>query len=208
MTLADQLQNALEESDGERSAAAFLKANPEIVRRCFYSVRGHCDYVLGEFPLGSQYKVDLTAITGASGSWESTFIELEPVRDKLVLKDGGYSERIRGAIKQIAEWREFISQRPNDFRTDLSRWARERDLLRRGELDDSDPCTLSGHRLSDVESYMTERFWIVSGRRSEITKKARGILNRMTRESNIFFASYDSFVDAAKVVDEVQSLKS
>ncbi|MEM7014203.1 MAG: Shedu anti-phage system protein SduA domain-containing protein, partial [Verrucomicrobiota bacterium] len=121
------LTEILKANSDEQSVAMFLRDNPEIVWQAYYSVRGHEDFVLAEFPVGSQYRIDLVALTGYSGAWEGNFIELEPISDSLVLADGTYSKRIRGAISQIGDWREYMKIHPHQFRSDLSRWAMKKD---------------------------------------------------------------------------------
>ncbi len=192
-----ELERILDENVDERAAAVFLRKHPIIMWRSFQSVRGHQDFVLAEFPFGSSFRADFVTLTGYSGAWEANYIELEPIQDRLVLANGTYSERIRGAIKQISDWREYQRVHLAAFRSDLSRWASQHDLLKFRSKSKSPPSTYSGHRLKDPESYMRETYWIVAGRRSEMSEQTRQTMNRLGRDSSIQFMTYDSSLDVA-----------
>jgi len=196
-----QLQTALESDHRERVAASFLSKHPEIVWSRFHNISGHAHFVLAEFPFGSQFRCDLITLVGYSGAWEGHFIELEPVGDQLVLKNGTFSERIRIAIRQISDWRNYIRLNLDSFHRDLSAWAKDRDLLQRYGPCEHDPCTMAGDYLKDPETFLRQQFWIVAGRRDNISLDSRKRLNRLAHDNDIHFTTYDSFLDVAKEID-------
>jgi len=45
---------------------------------------------------------------------------------------------------------------------------------------------------------MWDHFWIISGRRANLSQEIRGFMARQRSESDVFMASYDGFLDLAK----------
>ncbi len=156
-------------------------------------------YVLTEVSLGGDYYMDAVVLNGYSGAWEGFFIEFEPVGDKVFNKVGTPSARIKGAQKQIADWREYVRLNPTQFRRKLAKLCQTKDRLRAPEPD-AEPCTLSNHRLKDPESVMWEHFWIISGRRRQLSSEVRRLMARQKEEVEIFIGSYDGFLDVAKKI--------
>jgi type II secretory pathway pseudopilin PulG len=99
--------------------------------------------------------------------------------------------------KQIADWREYMRLNPTQFRRKLAKLCQTKDLLQSPEPD-VEPCTYSNHRLKDPESFMWEHFWIISGRRQNLSPSIRALMARQQHESKVFMASYDGFIDVAK----------
>jgi len=143
--------------------------------------------------------MDAVVLNGYSGAWEGNFIEFEPVADKVFNKDGTPTARIKGAMKQIADWREYMRLYPMPFRRKLARLCQTKDLLHDPEPN-VDPCTYSNHRLKDPESIMWEHFWIISGRRSQLSSDVRRLMARQRTESEVILQSYDGFLDVAKEI--------
>ncbi|MGD0260039.1 MAG: Shedu anti-phage system protein SduA domain-containing protein [Verrucomicrobiota bacterium] len=196
-TVANQLEQLLDTHKGERDVVRFLATHPWLLYHYFISRRGHCEYVLTEVSLGGDYYVDAVVLNGHSGAWEGYFIEFEPVGDKVFNKDGTPTPRIRSAQKQIADWREYMRLNPTQFRRKLAKLCQTKDLLHKPEPND-EPCTDSNHRLKDPESFMWEHFWIISGRRSQLSPDVRKLMARQKTEADIFIGSYDGFLDVAK----------
>ena len=141
--------------------------------------------------------MDAVVLNGYSGAWEGFFVEFEPVADRVFNKDGTPTARVRGAMKQIADWREHMRLNPFQFRRKLSKLCQTKDLLRTREPG-IEPCTFSNHKLKDPESVMWDHFWIISGRRANLSQEIRGFMARQRSESDVFMASYDGFLDLAK----------
>ena len=197
---SQELQQLLDTETGERKAVQFLAKNPALLRDYFISPRGHCQFVLTEVSLGGDYYMDAVVINGYSGAWEGWFIEFEPVVDPVFNKDGTPTARTRGAMKQIADWREYMRLNPTQFRRKLAKLCQTKDLLGDHEPE-WEPCTYSNHRLRDPESVMWERFWIITGRRADLSQEVRALMARQQSESRIHFGSYDGLVDLAKELE-------
>jgi hypothetical protein len=200
-TIENQLKHLLDVHTGERAVVKFLAANPGLLYHYFVNPRGHCQYVLTEVSLGGDYYMDAVVLNGYSGVWEGYFIEFEPVGDKVFNKDGTPTTRIKGAQKQIADWREYMKLNPAQFRRKLARLCQTKDLLNE-PAPNVEPCTFSNHRLKDPESIMWENFWIISGRRRQLSPDVRRLMARQNTEADIFIGSYDGFLDVAKQMNE------
>ena len=197
LSLSKKLEKLLNDETGERKAVQFLAKHPQLLRDHFISTRGHCQYVLTEVSLAGDYYMDAVVLNGYSGAWEGYFIEFEPVADKVFNKDGTPTARTKKALKQIADWREYMRNYPDQFRRKLAEYCQTKDLLRPPEPD-VEPCTLSNHRLSDHGSIMWENFWVISGRRDRLSKGVRALMARQKSESGVYMGSYDAFLDVAK----------
>jgi hypothetical protein len=136
--LADELTSLLDRTDGEREVAAFLKAHPILVLRALVRF-GDGSCVLSEFPLGTEYKTDFVVLAPFSGGWEIHFVELEPPTERLFNADGMMAKRLNKANSQIDSWRTFFTKNRDTVLHDLSRFAKERDLIR-GPRKDEPTC--------------------------------------------------------------------
>lgn len=196
---AQSLKHLLDTQNGERQVFQFLAKHPQVLCKYFVRQRGHCQYVLTEVSLGGEFYMDAVVLTGHSGAWDGYFIEFEPVADKVFNKDGTPSSRTKKAFKQIADWREHMRLNLVPFRRTLAKLCQTKDRL--GEQNPkSEPCTDSNHRLRDPETVIWEQFWIISGRRGNLSQEVRRLMSRQQTESNVFMASYDGFLDLAKKI--------
>ena len=196
-SLAQQLEKLLDVEKGERKVVQFLTKHPELFYQYCVNPRGHCQYVLTEVSLGGDYYMDAVVLNGYSGAWEGYFIEFEPVADKVFNKDGTPTARTKGALKQIADWREYIRLNPFQFRRKLAKLCKTKDLLREPEPN-VEPSTYSNHQLKDPESFMYEHYYLISGRRSQLPSRVRAFMARQRSEAHVFMSSYDGFLDLAK----------
>ena len=200
--LKKSLLQLLNSAKGEMAAAAFLKKNPNVVRWAFSGKGGHSTFVLADFPFGARFRADFVVILSYSGAWEVHFVELEPVSDIVITKDGKASKRFNGAISQIGDWREFIERNPGLVRKDLSDWCRKKDLL--GESDGSRPINFSGNLLGDPETFIDFGFHVVIGRRGRVMGEKRRKMNQY-RHGFFHVCTYDTFVDIAGNLEKASS---
>ena len=107
MSLKDELTEVFNQMSGEREIHAYLKKQPWLILSTFMNAGGHLNYVLPEFSLAGKHFADFVVMQSFSGGWNIAFIELEPVDEKPFIKNGSPSKRLRGAIKQIDDWRTF-----------------------------------------------------------------------------------------------------
>lgn len=188
---------ALGQSDGELAIAKYLKRNPILVLRAFGEFGNHSNYLLTEFRLGKSLRADFVLISGSSTGWEVNMIELEPVIDSLFNKDRTPTKRLRIAQKQIADWRDYERTDGASLRRQLADDTK-RDLLKFNS-DEGDPCTMSGQKLRDPESYVSYNYHIVIGRRADLSIQAQRLRSR--RDDRIKIATYDRIVDVATELD-------
>jgi len=203
-TTNQSLKCLVDSQKGERNVVQFLAKHPQLLRDYFLKVTGHCQYVLTEVSLGGELKIDAVVLNGHSGSWEGYFVEFEPVANKVFNKDRTPTARTKEAIKQIADWRQYIRLNPTEFRRKLAKLCQTQDRL--GQEDPKfEACTGSDHRLKDAETVMWEHFWIITGRRENLSQEVRGLMARQHTEMDIFMGSYDGFLDLAKAIPKQTS---
>lgn len=201
LSIAQRLQDLLDTQIGERKMVQFFTKYPSLLYGYFVNPRGHCQYVLTEVSLGGDHYMDAVVLNGYSGAWEGYFIEFEPVADKVFNKDRTPSARTKDALKQIADWRQYMRLNPTQFRRKLAKLCQTKDRLRKPEPD-VEPCTGSNHRLKDPETVMWDHFWIISGRRRNLSPEVRALMARQHTEARVFMGSYDGFLDLAKKFDD------
>jgi Domain of unknown function (DUF4263) len=191
---------ALGQSNGERSIARYLKRNPYLVLSAFGEFGNHGNYLLAEFGLGKAFHADFVILQGYSGGWRVDLVELEPVIDPLFNKDRTPTKRLRIAQKQIADWRDYERSNGTSLRRQLADATKDGDLIKRCS-DLGDPCTMSGQRLRDPDSFVDYRYHIVIGRRHLLSKDAQRLRCRSFRDDSIDIATYDRIVDVAAEFD-------
>jgi len=193
------LEMLLASEKGERNVVHFLGQHPQLLFHYFVNPRGHSQYVLTEVSLGGDYYMDAVVLNGYSGAWEGHFVEFEPIGDSVFNKDRTPSRRTKTALRQIADWREYMRLNPMQFRRKLAKLCQTRDLLRE-QQPNVELSTYSNHRLKDPETVMWEHFYIISGRRGRLSADVRTLMARQQTEARVFMTTYDGFLDLAKKV--------
>jgi hypothetical protein len=201
MTLRKGLLGVLVSSNGERAVMDFLTKHPELVRWSFCTPTGHGTYVVKEFPFGNHFRADLVVLDSDSGGWDVYFVELEPVGDSVINKDGTFSRRLNKAIAQVNEWKDYVRQYPHEVRRDLSFWLQKHDLLRLFG-DDEEIRKGDGDSVRDLVTFVQYHFFIIIGRRTEVRKDQRQRMNQLSIEMNTQIYTYDRFVEVASEVDK------
>lgn len=189
-------ESFLDQEKGERGISEKLLNAPQILYWTLSRGGGHDRYVFREFPLGSRFKVDFVVLNSYSGSWQVTFIELEPVGCRPFTKAGVPSARLSGALKQIEDWADYFSTHKEQVRSDLVLWAKQRDIL--GYSDRSEPCNFSGQFLADSSTYLSDHYTIFVGRRTMLEANEQKRKSRYTQRYNVEVASYDRMLDLVR----------
>ncbi|HFU7058165.1 TPA: Shedu anti-phage system protein SduA domain-containing protein [Bacillus cereus] len=71
---------------------------------------GHHDvYLFPEFYLGNSFKADYLIAGRNSAGFHFVFVEMEGLYDKITLKDGTLGDTFRKGIRQINEWKRYLS---------------------------------------------------------------------------------------------------
>lgn len=98
------LNHARDESDMQR----FLEANPRILMQHFAVGRGA--WVIPKKRLGSEYETDFLIAQEGSGGLIWYAVELERPQAMLFTKKGDPSAALTHALRQISDWREWLSR--------------------------------------------------------------------------------------------------
>lgn len=100
------LQDALSEASDEKPMQAVLEQHPQVLA---YLVDGHDGlWVVPQKKLGAQYVPDFLVAGETSAGIRWTLVEIESPTAPLTISDGQPEKRLRKAIKQIADWREWL----------------------------------------------------------------------------------------------------
>jgi Domain of unknown function (DUF4263) len=197
MILKNKLTEALEEAKGEREIHAFLKQEPLLVWETFKACGGHSNYVIPEFSLSGKYYADFVVMQSFSGGWNIAFIELEPVDEKPFNGKGIPSARLRGAMKQINDWRDFEKEQGAALRSHLADAAQRRDTLYPEHNLAREPWCVR-MPLRDPKTYLCCKYFIVMGRRSHFDEELINTKATFVRHHNIELLTYDRFTTVAE----------
>lgn len=197
-----QIKEILKSTTGEREICDFLKDNPEILRGGIYNpiAFGHNDFVLHEFPFGSNYKSDFVVLMSESSRWNVNFIECEPVSDPIFTKELKPSNRLNSALSQIHDWMDYIRLNQAHIQRDLAKWCLEKDILKwpddgKGLRNDT------GDYLNDPACPIYFKYYIFIGRRS-IENNIRKKMNQYCLQGILDIGTYDRFIDSAEKLEK------
>lgn len=101
-----EFRKHLDSATGENSTQDYLKANRELL--ALFTSGGHGKWVVPKPKFGSEYVPDFVIGSKDSIGFNWVLVELEPVDAKMWNQDGTQSERLRGGIKQILDWRLWL----------------------------------------------------------------------------------------------------
>ena len=168
LEIAHEFEALLERTPGENEIQAFLEQNPIILSQQL----PHCHHVVPKPRLGSEYVPDFMLPEMNSGGTQWYLVELEPCFGSLVTTKGVFTERVRGAIQQIRDWRSWLSQ----------------------NLDyASKPVPQHGLGLSEIQNRPAA--WIVAGRRSQITDRFNQLRQQVWENDLIEIKTYDRLLE-------------
>jgi len=210
MTLKDRLIQALDQAEGERQIHAFLKKEPLLVWATFMDCGGHSDYVIPEFSLRGKHYADFVIMQSFSGGWNVAFVELEPVDiqpfywKKLNQKKKveNPSDRLRGAAKQIADWRDFELDEGATLRSELADVAQKHDTLYPEHNLAREPWCVK-MPLRDPKTLLCCKYYIVMGRRSHFDQELIHEKSKFARHnSNTEILTYDRFIEVAEKLEQ------
>jgi hypothetical protein len=177
----------------------FLKNHPWVIAESFHKI-ANANYVVSEYPFGSDYRADFVVLGGYSGGWEIHFIELEPPDAPLFTKSGAIARRLNGAFQQVESWRIFIDQNRQDVLRELSKFAMKRDLLRGPR--NNEPSDSVGRPLVHPKSSLHFYFDVVIGRRDNLTRDELVRKAAFGANYRIEVMTYDRFIPAIRKIDQ------
>lgn len=101
-------QNALDRARNESDMQQFFEANPHFLIQQFTA--GRDAWVISKPRLGREYEPDFLIAQGESGGLVWHAVELERPQAILFTRSGDQSAALTHAIRQINDWREWISR--------------------------------------------------------------------------------------------------
>lgn len=107
----DAFRQALDTADDERPLQAFLEAHPTLLVAPLAA--NHRGWVIPQKKLGHQFIPDFVVGGLTSLGHEWLLVELESPKAKLFNQDGEASKILRHAIRQIQDWRDFLTSNLN-----------------------------------------------------------------------------------------------
>ena len=180
----------VENSEGEREIAQYLKEYPWILYWTFCSLSGHERYVFKEFPLGTNYRADFVILNSYSGAWKAHFIELESVSDKIFTKGGTPTQCFAKANRQIDQWKQFVSTELHQVRQEFCKWTASRDILHYSDPSPN-PANNSLDYLLDPNTVILTNYHVIIGRSSQLSKEQRGIKGAYSNHHASDIVTYD-----------------
>ncbi len=167
------LEESLNTARNENDIQSFLQLNPILLLQ--HLGGGHGRWVIPKQRLGAEYVTDFLIGERSSIGFEWQAVELESPNVPMFNKKGDPSKELTHAIRQIQDWRAWLSRNQN--------YAAR-------------PKAEGGLGLSDIIS--TLHGLILLGRRKDINPSTSELRRQMVHNSNISIHSYDFLIDCAK----------
>ena len=190
----------LAKTTGETDACVHLRDHAEFVMWGIHQIGGHTHHVLYEFPFGANYKADFVVVLSHSGGFVVHFIEFEPVGDQIMTKKLEPAARLKGAMNQIVDWRDYVEKNQPLIQTDLARWCETKDRLL-WHPPGREAVNYCGNRLRDNDTFVQFHYHIYIGRRATATGDVRRQINKYQKDG-LFIGTWDRFLDAAERIDK------
>lgn len=176
-----ELISVIEHSDREEDVQQFLQTHPSILTH--HRGGGHDRFCIPKKNLGGRFITDflLADLSSLSINWEA--VELESPKAKIFNKNGDPSYTLNHAIKQIRDWRTWLTQ--------------NLDVATRLQQE-------NGLGLIGIEPEL--ECLILIGRRRDLDYKKQDARQRINREINGEIHTYDWLIEQA--IDELARLES
>ena len=174
ITLAevDAFRSVLDAATEEAELQTFLQDNPRVLVQVLRG--GHGRWSISQKRLGSEYVTDFVIAEKSSIGFEWTAVELESPTAKLFTKGGDPAQFLNHAIRQITDWRNWLSHN-RDYTTRLR--------------------TKDGLGLLDVDPQLPGL--IIIGRRADVAEETADRRRAMSRELRIKIHTYDWLAEVA-----------
>jgi Domain of unknown function (DUF4263) len=165
--LSERFEETINNAQREEDLQEFLARNPFILSEQL----PHGTHVVPKFRFGGKYISDFLISEVTSGGTFWVLVELEPANIPLVTGEGNLSQRVRGGVQQVRDWRDWLTN--------------NRDHAIK-------PVAQDGLGLGDIEGI---RGWVVVGRRSMVTPRFNQLRRQLADDSNIEIMTYDRLLD-------------
>jgi hypothetical protein len=166
----ERLKRAIDAASDEHQLQEFLENNPIFMIQHFSG--GHGRWVIPQKRLGCDYVPDFVIGHRHSFGFEWQAVELESPKAKLFNRNGNYSSSLTHAIRQIMDWREWLTK-------NIDYASRSKDN--------------NGLSLSDITGNVPGL--IIIGRRAEIDSSIDGKRKQIKASMNIEIHTYDYLID-------------
>ena len=167
---AEKLQSQLDSASSERDMQQYIEQHPTVL--IHHLCGGHGRYVIPQKRLGAEYVTDFIIGHAHSGGFEWQAVEIESPKKKMFTKGGNPTKELTQAIRQIQDWRAWLSRNQN--------YAAR-------------PIAESGLGLTDIVASIPGL--IIIGRRSNYDELNNDRRRQMANDLNIQFHSFDFLVD-------------
>lgn len=168
--LTDVINNAENEEDIQQ----FIASRPQFLLQ-HLGGGGHGRWVIPKKRLGGEHVTDFMICAKDSLGFHWTAVELESPHRKLFTQGGDPAEYLRHAIRQIQDWRTWLTR-------NIGYASRLREE--------------SGLGLTDITGEV--KGLILIGRRAEVSDSTRDLRERMSKENAISIHTYDYLIDMAR----------
>ena len=164
MKVSAKLRRILDDpSATERDAQELLKSYPMLMVRLF-NVSWNYYLAVPEFPLGTDFRADFLVVSADSGRWHAVFVELKGPNDRIYLKNGLPSKKLRAAQKQLEDWRKVVCGRTDEVKHEIAKVLKRRRVRAENKLMGRGGYAHDEILLPDV--FLHAQYKIVIGRRS------------------------------------------
>jgi hypothetical protein len=188
--LRDDFKDLLAKDGTEEDIQQFLSEHPRILARGFIDMAG---FIVPKFKFGAEYISDFL-IADWRQTWCTALVELEPKEAKAFNKNGTPAKRLSQAMKQLAEWNQWIENHNQYFQERLEPHIEK--LISHLKSAHSRYADFTGF-LRQLRNRGSTANVVIIGRRGEDFPKEqerRGALSRFTG-NNIEILSYDWLLD-------------
>ena len=193
MKLSTQFQSLLDEpSSTETDAMRFIKQYPMLMVKLF-NVSWNYYRVFTEFPLGTDYRADFMVLSADSGSWHAVFIELEGPNDRIYLKNGEPAKKLRGAQKQIDDWKKYFKSHHDSIKHEISKRLEIRRVCAQNKLLGSEGWAHDEILHPDV--FIWDSYKIMLGQRSSFKDEPTDHMPAPGQGYTPVVSTYDRVVD-------------
>jgi len=192
--LSDEFRSILDDPHStERDVHRFLKEYPHLMIDLF-NVSWNYKRVVSEFQLGNAYRADFLVLSADSGRWHAVLIELEGPHDRLYLKNGTPSEKLRVAQQQVKDWEHYVRSYQPEVRRTIAAILKEEDVCAQNLLMGKSGCRAHDEILHQ-EVYLNFQYKIVMGRRATFQDEPRNHMPGPGFGYDLDVSSYDRVVD-------------
>ncbi|CAM3130086.1 Shedu anti-phage system protein SduA domain-containing protein [Rariglobus hedericola] len=194
-----ELLAVLDNNDGERALCEFLVINPYVLLESLRYI-GNPTRIIAQFPLGNDFISDFVVIAPFSGAFEIKFIEIEPPKSPFFNQNGSLSQRANKALEQVNSWKTYITKNRPQLLRDLKRYANEKDLIRKHNVDDALTCS-AGIEIHHPQIALYFTFDIIMSRRSLLDARDLEKKAEFKNNNDVSLISCDRLLQGAERID-------